>query len=72
MKICLKMPQPFYVLSFNQRRCGEKREKAENSLSFRFKIAHGELDALFTRSSPVVTCVPKLLRGGISQARTTA
>ena len=70
MKICLKMPQPSYVLSFNQRRCGEKREKAENSLSFRFKISDGECP--FPRSAPAVTCVLKLLRGGISQAKTTA
>ena len=69
-KKCFKMPQPFYVLSFNQTRCGEKREKAENSLSFGFKISDGECP--FPRSAPVVTCVQKLLRGGISQAKTNA
>ena len=64
------MPQPFYSLSFNKIRCGEKREKAENSLSFRFKISVGECP--FPKSAPAVTCALKLLRGGISQAKTTA
>ena len=64
------MPQPFYLLSFNQISCKEKRGKAENSLSFRFKISDGECP--FPWSAPAVTCVLKLLRGGISQAKTTA
>ena len=66
-----KMPQPFYLLSFNQIRCGEKREKAKKQpfISF-FKISDGECP--FPRSAPAVTCVLKLLRGGISQAKTTA
>ena len=46
------MPQPFYVLSFNQIRCEEKREKAENSLSFGFKISDGECP--FPRSRPTL------------------
>ena len=71
MKKCFKMPQPFYSLSFNQIRCGEKREKAENSLSFRFKISDGEYHP-FPGPAPAVTCVLKLLRGGIFQAKTIA
>ena len=64
MKKCFKMPQPFYLLSFNQIRCGEKREKAQNSLSFRFKISDGQFP--FPRTAPAVTCVLKLFRSGIS------
>ena len=67
MKKCFKMLQPFCLLSFNQIRCGEKREKAENSLSFRFKISDGECP--FPRPAPAVTWVLKLLRGVISQAK---
>ena len=42
MKKCFKMPQPLCLLSFNQIRRGEQREKTENNLSFRFKISDGE------------------------------
>ena len=48
------MPQPFYLLSFNQIRCGKKREKAQNSLSFLFKFQME--NALFAKSAPAVTC----------------
>ena len=66
-QICLKMPQPFYLLSFNQRRCGEKAK-----IAFHFDLKFHMENALFTRPSPAVTCVLKLFREGISQAKTTA
>ena len=47
------MPKPFYLLSFNQIRCGEKREKAQNSLTFLFRFQME--NALFLGLHPVVS-----------------
>ena len=47
-------------------------EKREKRLGFHFDFKFQMENVLFTRSAPAVTCVLKLFRGGISQAKTTA
>ena len=70
MKKRFKMPQPFYLLS-STKCVAEKREK-RMKIAFHIDLKFQMENALFTRSAPAVTCVVKLLHGGISQAKTTA
>ena len=49
----------------------EKREK-RLKIAFHFDLKFQMENTTFPRSAPAVTCVLKLLRGGISQAKTTA
>ena len=71
MKNALKCFSHFSYYLFAKYVSEKRQENAEN-IAFHFDLKFQMQNALFTRSAAAVICVLKLLRGGISQAKTTA
>ena len=53
-------------------KCIARKRDKRLKIAFHIDLKFQMENALFARSAPAVTCVLKLLRGGIPQAKTTA